>query len=140
MIQLTILENSGRDPSSQQSYPQTNDQHVVQLADDRDEIRNELDGTQDVADHTPSDQLCVPRHSRVPEGSLDDAKLLKESSDWGLQRFDKRLSRMLLTILQANFHFSHRSSNGVRPARTMHRKPMWLIPVSIICGCRAAGR
>jgi hypothetical protein len=24
--------------------------------------------------------------------------------------------------------------------RTTHRKPMWLVPVSISCGCRAAGR
>jgi len=36
--------------------------------------------------------------------------------------------------------FSKDSSGLVGTVRAMHRKPMWLIPVSIICGWRAAGR
>ena len=30
--------------------------------------------------------------------------------------------------------------HGCSPARRTQRKPMWLVPVSIICGRRAAGR
>src|SRR4029077_14734105 len=47
---------------------------------------------------------------------------------------------LLLVGFEPNFHVSQCPSGEVRSDRTMHRKPMWLIPVSIICGWRAAGR
>jgi hypothetical protein len=44
-------------------------------------------------------------------------------------------------LLFVGFHaMSQCSSVEVCSDRRMHRKPMWLIPVSIICGWRAAGR
>ena len=42
--------------------------------------------------------------------------------------------------VEANVDVSQCPSAEVCSDRTMHRKPMWLIPVSIICGWRAAGR
>ncbi len=125
---------------SSQAWLATLGQHVVQLPDNRYEVRNELDGTQDVAHYTPGGQFCVPRYLRVPKGSQHDPKLLKKSSDWGLGRFDRSLLSISLMSLYTNVHLPYHSAEDACPVRPMHRKPMWLIPVSIICGWRAAGR
>jgi hypothetical protein len=76
----TILENTRRNPSSQQSDAQADYEHVVQLANNRDEIGDELDGAADIPDDTHGHQLRVPWHLRVPDSTLDDQELTQKQS------------------------------------------------------------
>ena len=43
-------------------------------------------------------------------------------------------------MLHSRYAPRERERRLTRPHRTTQRKPMWLMPVSIICGRRAAGR
>jgi hypothetical protein len=76
----TILENTRRNPSSEQSDAQADYEHVVQLANNRDEVGDELDGAADIPNDTHGHQLRVPRHLRVPDSALDDQQLTQKQS------------------------------------------------------------
>ena len=55
--------------------------NVVHLADDWKEVRNQLDGTDDVEKCARGNHLCMPGHPGVGEGPADDSKLFNKFSD-----------------------------------------------------------
>ena len=59
---FTLVQNTLRNISSKVFEPEGDHQHVVHLADNRDEIRDELDRTEDIKNRTPGDRFRMPRH------------------------------------------------------------------------------
>jgi hypothetical protein len=77
----------------------------------------------------------------MPRYSPHDLKLPENRSGMRLERLSKTgvVSRFLAD-LDADLRFSHNTQPGLVAGRTMHRKPMWQVPVSTECAMRAAGR
>jgi hypothetical protein len=104
---LTILKNTLWYTSSKKPHAQAHHQHVVHLADNWDEIRDELNRTENIENRTPDDQLRVQWHLPVPESPANGAKLLKKLSDRNLDGFGKRLLRLPRESLYTNCHSAH---------------------------------
>ena len=90
---------------------------------------------------------CATRRWRAHEDILHQAFIGNEADAAGSgfarssgSAGESRHTPSMSLGFEANFHVSQCPSAEVCSERTMHRKPMWLIPVSIICGWRAAGR
>lgn len=96
---LTLIKNILRNISSKIFEPQGDYQNVVHLSDDRDEIRNELDRTNDIKYRTAGDRLRMPRHLRMYEGSPENFELFEKM----LNRAVKLLSRWLLRSVPEGF-------------------------------------
>jgi hypothetical protein len=64
--------------------------NVIHLTNDRDEIRKELDGTEDVKNRASGYGLRVPWHTRVNKGSADDPKLAEKATDFRFQTLSER--------------------------------------------------
>jgi hypothetical protein len=64
-VALTLVENTLRGISPEVFDPQRNHQHVVHLTDNRDEVGDYLDRTDDIKKRTSGDHSHVPWHLRV---------------------------------------------------------------------------
>jgi hypothetical protein len=103
-IFLTIIKNTLRNTSSKKLHAQTHHQHIVHLADNRDEIRDELNRTEYIEDRASGNQLRVQRHLPVPKSPTNDPKFLKKPSDRDPDGFGKRPLRLPRESLYTNRH------------------------------------
>lgn len=76
-----LVENILRNASFKKFHAQDNHHDVVHLTDDRDEIRDELDRTEDVEDRATGDGFSIPRYLRVHKRPSDDPKLREKLLD-----------------------------------------------------------
>jgi hypothetical protein len=103
---LAFFKNRCGNKSLEEFYAQGDDQHIIQLADDWDEIRDKLNRTGDIESSEAADKFDVPRNSRVNQRTQDDAILRKQLAGSSLQSLGQALalSCLLFTSLHTNFH------------------------------------
>ena len=74
---LTFVKNVCRSRSFQEFYAEADHEHIVQLTDNWDEIRDKLNRASDVERRASADKLRVPRHPRVNQSPKHGAVLSK---------------------------------------------------------------
>ena len=116
---LTFIENTLGNTSPEIFDPQGDHQHVVHLPDNRDEIRDELDRTEDIKDRTPGDRFRVPWHLRVHESPPHDPELFENTLDRSLHLLYRWLFRLLLAGFRRRiFRFDAASGLAQDAAKT----------------------
>lgn len=81
---FALIEDGSRNEPPEIFERKDYDCDVVHLADDRNEVREELDGTNDVKDCASRNRLRMPWHTRVNKRSTDDAELPEKARDFSL--------------------------------------------------------
>lgn len=94
-IFLAILQNSSRAASLQEAQTQPKHQYVIQLADHRNEIRNQLDRACDIGDRASTNSLRIPGHTGMNQGAPQRAKLLPQLTRGSFQLPGQTLSYWL---------------------------------------------
>ena len=76
---MTFGEDVRRDELPNQLYAHEENQQVVQASDHRNEVRNELNGTEQISRGADCNQLGIPMHARMFEGEIEDLRLFLDS-------------------------------------------------------------
>lgn len=79
---FALVENGSRNEPPEIFERKDYDCHVIHLSNDRDEVREELNGANDIKDCASGYRLGVPRHARVHKRSTDDAELPEKARDF----------------------------------------------------------
>lgn len=88
-------ENGGGDQPNRERETQGNEQQVVEIADDGNEVGDEVDGAQRVGDDERGDELRDPGNAGIAIGEVERVGVRLESGGSGLPSIDARSGQLL---------------------------------------------
>jgi hypothetical protein len=94
-----------RNASPKEPDCQSHHEHVVELADNWYEIRDELNRTNDIKDRTPDNHFGVPRNMTVDKSPSDDTKLPEKVPDGLVQIIGRGLFYLFFESFGADLLF-----------------------------------